>query len=608
MLLTLALLACQPDPVEEAAPAPTLTAFTDEREYPITELASQALAMAPAWLRPDLELTFQRLHEENQDTYAALIVDLDEPWLIDEVAFSIAHLSIEMLEDRYMEPGILVENAEWVYRVDDSLAYVEIVDVGEPGVDDDFYSTARYKVEVGGAIEEIELDRDTWYWYVVHPRIEDERTWYIDGFDACNASTLECPRDAEGGMFWRRFLWEGAAETCPEGDFCPVLSDHMADAQYLWSDAGGGVGAVGAIASFMLLSDPEMGRWLSFGAGSERSIQPNRIYGLGAGNCGEWADMTTALSRLALIPNINVAPSSWDHTWNEFYDPSADRWVPWEPVNWWFDHAYGAPFVNYATRGDAMVFDVTDNYTTNLATLAFTVTDADGAPVDGALVSLWSPYDVYYWYAGEAATGPDGTVSFEVSADVELLYRVDSPIGSYPEQSNRIDYGTEGVAAGTTETLEVELPEPMATLPEHEAALPAGAADTVLHIGGAVDSGRTIVASMRYNDHTFSQDIAPPTLRWFLTDSANYQAYRLGDPFEVVAEGLLGDGAELPFDPAEDRVLLIVNGDSLATAAVGSVSLRLSPGDAGAWTGELSLDQDFALMPGDHLAFDIAKP
>ena len=82
-------------------------------------------------------------------------------------------------------------------------------------------------------------------------------------------------------------------------------------------------GAIGALINWEKAA-------ISFGAGDERPIQPNRIYAVGCGNCGEWADMATAAARTALIPSQNVGARANDHTWNEFWD---DGWMQWEPVN-----------------------------------------------------------------------------------------------------------------------------------------------------------------------------------------------------------------------------------------------------------------------------------
>ncbi|MEC8425353.1 MAG: hypothetical protein VX000_16325, partial [Myxococcota bacterium] len=194
MLLSLVLLACVGDePIAQGeqgdppAPAPYFKELTYETQTGITELAEQAVGITPAWLRDDLRLTFQRLDEEEQELYAALLVDLDEPWLIDEVAFTIAHSSLDLLESSRFYPELFVDNARWVYEVEPDLPYVDIVEDGEAGVDENWRTTTRYRYEADGEVVEVTIDPMIYYWYVVHPRIEDEGSYYIDAWDACTS-------------------------------------------------------------------------------------------------------------------------------------------------------------------------------------------------------------------------------------------------------------------------------------------------------------------------------------------------------------------------------------------------------------------------------------
>lgn len=567
----------------------------------LPELAVEAVSVSPAWVRADLRLAFHRLPEDLTNELAALVVDLDEPWLVDEVAFSIAHSSVEMLQDARFHPALLLDNARFIYEVDPALAYVDLIEQGEAGVDDDWSTTTVYRMADGEDVVEVELPTELYYWFVVHPRIEDERSYYIDGFRSCGSSSLECGQDPENGDFWRSFLWEGAAEQCPDGDYCPVLSDFLPEAEYLWSSEGGGVGAIGAIASFMHHSDADLGRWFVFGASGERSIQPNRIYGLGRGNCGEWADMTTALSRTGLIPNLNATPSSWDHTWNEFYDPLSERWVAWEPVNGWFDHGYGSRYTNYTTRGDTRVEHVTDRYADTF-TLEVTVVDADGTPIDGASVVLFSPYDEYWWYAGEAATGADGVVSIPVVADQEIAVRVESAIGSFPEEDNSIRRVTTGEAAGSVDTVRVSVEASAQQFGAATLAADEDAAVATLRIAGAAEATRTVSSSYRYAPDTFTAAVDTRELRWFVTDLAGFDAFEAGDDFTVFAEGSLAEPVEVPLSTVEDRVAVVVNDDGVASVAVGDWSMAL---ETPSGVSLSAVEHAFVLSPGDYHAVEV---
>lgn len=329
-LLALLFMACTTDSADSglAGSAPSLTVVVDAG---LTELSVEAVAIVPTWLQDDLAVSLAELDPVVQDELAALILDLDEPWLIDEVAFPIAHMDATVLEDEDFYPQLLVENAQLIYARDADLAYVELVEEGEAGVDPDWSTTTRYQVELeDGSREARAIDPQVYYWYLVHPRMEDELPYYVDGWRSCASS--ECASTPEEGMTWREFLWEGALEECPSDRECPVLADYLTqDVDVLWKHRAydsSDNGAIGAIITWQKAA-------MVFGAGDERPIQPNRIYAVGCGNCGEWADMATAAARTALIPGHNVGARANDHTWNEFWD---DAWQQWEPVNTYVLH------------------------------------------------------------------------------------------------------------------------------------------------------------------------------------------------------------------------------------------------------------------------------
>ena len=315
------------DTTEEQGPieAPVLEVSHDP-EADLTELAAEAVALAPDWLRDDLVLNLLRLDDEVQDDLAQLVVDVEDHYLIDEIVFGIAHTSPEVLSYHTFYPELLTLNAELTYAYDPTLDYVQLEDVGEPGVDDDYYTTATYRVGDGeGNVTEKTIDRYTYYWYVVHPRLEDELPLFVDGWTSGNGTS------PQSGMFWREFLWDKARDECPDDRECPLLSEALADVDTLWENQAGTAennGAVGALIHYV---------WdaIDWGAGDERPVQPNRIYAVARGNCGEHADMSSSAARTGLIPCRNVGARSNDHTWDEFWD---DRWVAWEPIGTHVDY------------------------------------------------------------------------------------------------------------------------------------------------------------------------------------------------------------------------------------------------------------------------------
>ena len=587
--------------IEEAEdPKVEAPELTVERSDSITELAQQAVAVTPAWLRDDLTIAFLRVSTNKQDRLAGQILELEDPNLIDEVAFSIAHLSPEVLEDPDFKNTLVVDNAEWVYRVAPELPYVEIVEIGEAGVDDDWWTVARYTSIHDGETFEVEIDRDTWYWYVVHPRIEDETPFYIDGWAECNSSMLECPATIAEGMIWREFLWEGALEGCPEERYCPVLKDIAPQLEHLWNGLGGGEadGTIREIINFMKSSDEAYGRWLNFGAYDERSVQPNRIYGLGRGNCGEWADMTTAISRTLLLPNVNVTPSSWDHTWSAFwYD---GQWIAWEPVNGWVDHPYGISYSVFAARGDASVFLQTPDYNESTFEMHVEVLDKKGVPVDGATVAIFSPWEsdgvTYWWMAGERGTDGSGIAVFELVAEHEYGFSVEADLGVYPPEENTLTMGSAGILAGEIDVITVEL---------DGRKMPRGAEISVVDSDGDValtvdlldQESRVMGPSYRYGGDSYTLVDTAPVLDMFVVDTANYERFQQGEAFETV----LVDPGQVQIAAGEVWHVVVANAWVHSTAAIGTLTVEASAEVEPASREEVR----FQLLPGEHVAVQV---
>ncbi|MCB9778965.1 MAG: carboxypeptidase regulatory-like domain-containing protein [Alphaproteobacteria bacterium] len=594
-------LACRPDAATDsgaaASSAPTLAVLAQGRA--LTDLAEQAVAMSPAWVRHDLALSLRQVSSTRQDELAALIVDGDDPYIIDELAFSIAHVSPEVLDSSRFHPELLRLNAELIQARDADLDYVELVEVGEVG-SDDWYTTTSYRIGTADGVVERQLDRDLYYWYVVHPRIEDEHPWFVDGFEICRNSSLECHEDAEGGMFWREFLWSGAEETC-ELDWCPVLRDWVGDATVLWDEADPGTsdGAIASIMSFMLANDETAGRWFSFGAGSERSIQPNRIYGLGAGNCGEWGDMTTALSRTALIPNLNVTPSSWDHTWNAFFAPGsqlwATEWIPWEPVNWWLVHAYGSGFATYTIRGDTLSWYMSDDYTPSFD-MQVDVTDAAGDPVDGATISIWTPYGDGWWFAGETVTDATGSVAVPLGAGQDYAIQVGADQGWFPNDS-QITYASSGVEAGVTDVVEVQLEGLLPAMEWTEVTL-EGEEMVEVEVSLTIDGARIVRPSWRFEE-SFAKEVAAPEVDAFVVDADNFAHIAAGEPFEGAP---VPGGTGTVSVPAEGRWYVVLpNLGRNTVALLGTLQATVPTDD-----GPDEATAVFELLAGDHVAIELA--
>ena len=93
---------------------------------------------------------------------------------------------------------------------------------------------------------------------------------------------------------------------------------------------------------------------------------------------------------------------------------------------------------------------------------------------------------------------------------------------------------------------------------------------------------------------------------WFITDEDGWDLFKDGEEFDVMAEGVLGDGAEIPLDPDEKRVFVLVN-DTARTAVFGSLDLTMLPGADGTWEGEVPHAIDLHLMPGEFAAVKLRE-
>ena len=173
-------------------------------ETALTDQADQALELAPLWVRADLRDSFSRLSAADQDAAAGLILGIEDPRIIDEVAFMFAHNGPEMLGASRNYFDVIVLSAQWIYLVDEDLDYVEIIDEGDPAVDDDFSTTTRYTVRDDGEETTYTLPAEIYYWYIVQPILDCQETirkiWPPSGFPSVD------------GEWWRQFYYEDNEE------------------------------------------------------------------------------------------------------------------------------------------------------------------------------------------------------------------------------------------------------------------------------------------------------------------------------------------------------------------------------------------------------------
>ena len=378
--------------------------FREQCPYqPLSAQARLALNMTPDWIRGDLERTFLELGFD-MNRYANVITGLGDARLVDETAFAIAHTSPDILRT-YAYAGIFSENAASIYSADQNLSYVRLVEKANG-------TTAAY-INASGV--ERELPMDIYYWFIVHPKITDERPAYIDPASGSQAAPPT-------GKFWRDYLMNH------NDSGYPLLKDALSGVPRIWNGTRNNSTDNGAVGTII--------RWIQdvmdFGSGTERPVQPVRIYALHLGRCGEHEDITCAAARAALIPCIGCDDLAEDHVWNEFwYD---GRWVHWEPVNNMVDSpgsyaGWGKKFPAVtAWRGDDFTWQETGVYT-QTCTLKVTVKDSAGRPVEGAAVWVGNEYSAdnrFRMIAGWNSTNASGMAEFALGRNNTIYARVDS--------------------------------------------------------------------------------------------------------------------------------------------------------------------------------------
>ncbi|MCU0799783.1 MAG: transglutaminase-like domain-containing protein [Candidatus Thermoplasmatota archaeon] len=371
-----------------------------------------AIDRAPQWLNLTLTWRFHELNRYYINRYIDLLtnVSIDNRY-IDELAFMIAFLPTYFLNSYWVIERLLLENVHMMYYVSSEVRYADIIDVQRS---DGQHSTVVYSTPTGN----VTLPEEVYYWYLVMPRSELETPSYIDL--TTYRKTIE-----DDGAFWRSFLY-----TADDPGY-PVLRDLLQNQTTLWNgtknqmEGNGAVGAVTFWANRCMTFRYE--DWM------RRDHQPVSLYKQHFGLCGENAEVLVAAAKTALIPAVVTITFEGMHAWNEFYEKG---WHQWQAYSGHIDDpmAEGAPgsvSVFTSFNGDMSQFSATPSYTTT-TTLRVRVRDAQGLPVDGAMVRLTSQpmtNDPYIIPLIGNLTDVRGETTFIVGSGRQYFLQVLSPIG-----------------------------------------------------------------------------------------------------------------------------------------------------------------------------------
>ncbi|MGB3974970.1 MAG: transglutaminase domain-containing protein [bacterium] len=559
----------------------------------LTDSAKQAIEAAPRWLREDLADNFRRMETSFQDLYADMILNPSESRFRDEIAFCVANTGTANLQNANFIPDLLEENAFYLYEHDQYLDYVRLIDVSDPGSDDDYYTTTVYTIEEDGNLMEYELPYDIYYWFIVHPKIEDEWAHYIDP-----GVKGGVPAAPPVGVFWRDWLFTITEEKGETGDFYPILRDYLSGVEALWGTTT--TGAIGALGSWIRET-------LSFDSGAERPIQPVRIYKLHMGRCGEHQDYATAAARACLIPCLNTMAIAEDHVWNEFWH---QRWIHWEPVNgdgyidnpFVYEDGWGKKFSGaFNVAGDGWSWDVIDKYSHGFCTVEATVLDANGDPVDGARLTLKKKggFPGSFNFAGS-----DGFASALYGDEVYCQAQIQSKLGVFPlnESSKPSWYEiTELTVDGETYRWTAQYPE--ATLPQSPWKPASNTASgnyrfrIDFNVAGEVRAG--------YYNHDqqniYTRFFPGGSADMFIVDSPNFTLYQSHESFEAYDIHPFSSGESILFEvPYGDDWTVVVSAErKLTSSQIVDVQIHLEQKQDTEWIVLESAKQSLVLMPGD---------
>ena len=248
----------------------------------------------------------------------------------------------------------------------------------------------------------------------------------------------------------------------------------------------------------------------------------------------------------------------------------------------------------------------------NTFELTVEVLDANGMPVDGAVVTLYGPILVYagyednWWYAAEGTTGPDGLAHMTLGENNAFALRVDAAIGSNPEEANYILPFLETTTAGEDGFISVTIDAEMPALDITEVAEPTDGSRSLSFV---IEMEHRLAADTYMLREAFQKPSkqAWSTVLWSILKLR--ALYRRGRFEAFAVERGIGNHSGIISIPNDDTYsLVIANDQSTAMSAVGSVVTIVSS-ETENWTdsvGAVSTQSEWILAPGEHVAVTLS--
>ncbi len=540
--------------------------------FKIADECYAALAIAPKWLRSDLELKFRELHSSGLDkTYADLILKSARAntKYVDETCFLVAHIAKESLQNSRFLKNIdwLIEIPEFIYRVKDSLKYVQIVEHGDYNTGD-YYTTTKYRIKNGanGATIWNEIPKEIYYWYIVHPKIHEEGLWTEDNIGDSQQRTY--------GLSWHNYYWNNSklydytqvnlTSSYGTVSTIPRFGELMQKPEILWDreqkyylfgrdfqNGDDALNSIGNWGSKAVPADPIVGE--------PRAIHPNQILMQHRGRCGEDAYLIAAACRTALIPYIHLGTIREDHVWGAVWDQGWNHfeffrgglaYSGWGWTNLMERGGYEALSPDYwvlsfieGHRPDGYIDNHTADYT-ETCELRLGVMDNNNVPADGVNIRLYSspghnsePSDQGIGMAGNLYTDYTGFQSFKAGDKKKLYFqlyhkkfgvlpaedRVYVLMAAFSQPNNIYDIGYMKVQS-------LNMPA-FSLLSNKNAPDTADFGVNLSWKSNEIISTQNISDSQKSTFHYLKEDIG--NLSFFILDSANYSNFTKGLSFDA---------------------------------------------------------------------------
>ncbi|MDD5530615.1 MAG: T9SS type A sorting domain-containing protein [bacterium] len=569
----------------------------------LTTIARQAVEASPEWIRIPLWDNFSIMGTTGQNIFGALI--LSAPSLYrDELAFVIARTDPVMLERHNNNPQIFLDNVSLIYKYDSVLDYVRIVEYPD-------YTTVKYKIsDHNQDTTEIELPMEKYYWYIVHPVFSMEAIRYINPTIADMKYSGIGEAAPPVGKFWRDYyfnypdtaektVWDcyGLGDTIYAGTVSPILKNELLGEQILYnnktdtSDNNGAIGRVTKWVNDVMVFNAEYGDMWN----CERSWQPVRQYHLHRGRCGEWADITAAAAKAALIPTSCPYDVCRDHTWNEWFDTD---WHGWEPMGthmnspsryendgWQFNDIF-------AWRGDGYTPDVTPRYTP-YCTLTVIVKDVDSLPVDGAQVRLGciyydDPQDSFPTFGNKRYTDSDGRVQFLLGDTRNYYINLRTGTRGFYPAGDQLYKIVTGSVAGQHYTWSHNLAgrQPVVSASEdtlsdstefYKIEVDFDVPQEIIH-GQCLFPSSELSIIKRYGEYI---DVAK-NIEFFICDSFNFSLYKGGAAFKAFKIGHNAESGSFTFTCPKGKWYVVFSGkDIVENEEVVNLNVKLSVNTTG---------------------------